>query len=131
MGLCCQYVVQALTCLFPLSLEAKVPEPDTSGDKELARKLFVELSHDHLGIPGNGALVILDGLDDDVSAKTEQQLAPMKALVVALSTPRERSPQTATMTARPVMPPTSRMLALLPTAPHNQISVFDYCCMLG
>lgn len=45
------------------------------GDKELARKLFVELSHDHLGIPGNGALVILDGLDDDVSAKTEQQLA--------------------------------------------------------
>lgn len=34
--------------------------PDTSGDEEFVRKLFVELNCEAIGIPGDGSLVILD-----------------------------------------------------------------------
>lgn len=42
--------------------------PDTSGDEEFARKLFVLLNHRALGICGDGALVDLVSDDDEEDA---------------------------------------------------------------
>lgn len=39
--------------------------PDTSNDKDIARKLFIELNWDLMGIPGDGGLVIIPDSDDE------------------------------------------------------------------
>lgn len=48
----------------PCAPRVAVP-PDTSGDEEFARRLFVSLNRDAIGIPGDGALVDLFSVDDE------------------------------------------------------------------
>jgi hypothetical protein len=38
---------------------------DTSCDEEIVRKLFGDLNHDILGLPGDGKIIILDDSDND------------------------------------------------------------------
>jgi hypothetical protein len=38
---------------------------DTSRDKEFARKLFSDLNHDILGLPGDGKIIIISDSDDE------------------------------------------------------------------
>jgi hypothetical protein len=39
--------------------------PDTSSDKEFARRLFVELNREAMGIPKDGGLVVLSSDDEE------------------------------------------------------------------
>jgi hypothetical protein len=45
---------------------------DTSCDEELTRKLFGDLNHDILGLPGDGKIIILDDYDDDGEAQEKK-----------------------------------------------------------
>ena len=47
--------------------------PDTSGDWEFARKLFVELNREAIGIPGDGALVDLVSDDEEAMLGDEEK----------------------------------------------------------
>jgi hypothetical protein len=56
-------------------------EPDTSCDEEIARKLFKDINRKLLGIPGDGALIIIGDTKEEeegadiVLAKTSPQLS--------------------------------------------------------
>ncbi|CAD6219105.1 unnamed protein product [Miscanthus lutarioriparius] len=54
--------------------------PDTSDDWEFARKLFVELNREAIGIPGDGALVDLVSDNEDTmeadAGKAKKEVAP-------------------------------------------------------
>lgn len=43
-----------------------------SHDEEIARKLFIELNHEAIGIPGDGGLVILNSDDEDEATEEEE-----------------------------------------------------------
>jgi hypothetical protein len=45
---------------------------DTSRDVEFANKLFVDLNHDILGLPGDGKVIILDDFDEEKEAQEEK-----------------------------------------------------------
>ena len=47
--------------------------PDKSHDEEIARRLFIELNREAIGIPGDGGLVIL-GSDNDEEATEEEEV---------------------------------------------------------
>jgi hypothetical protein len=57
---------------------------DTSRDKEFARKLFGDLNHDILRLPGDGKIIIIDNSNDDDEVQ-EEEIASIEPTAVSAS----------------------------------------------
>jgi hypothetical protein len=62
---------------------------DTSRDEEFTRKLFDDLNHNILGLPGDGKIIIIDDSDDNDEVQEEgtADIEPMSIPVSAADAP--------------------------------------------